>query len=848
MGSAEGTDHSASASDTDARGSKPSGDPKLPSHVKNTVGKERAYPDPPTVGGAQCLGCAPGTRPLRAKSDSPAAEDAEQPASAIQQESAAVTGFQQGRSTELVEERTEASTVFENPDGTKTARIFAGATYARDDSGAMVPIDTTLTTSADGRLRPVAAADVSFAGQVTAERLASMTVAAGLEASFGLAGAEPVTGAASGSEVRYPGVLPETDLVLTATKEGFKDELILHSAAAPVRYLFPMQLKGLTPEIPANTGRVDLRDETGEVRASIPPGFMYDSTPDPRTGSGVLSTGVTYRIVPDGTGWQLEVTLDGAWLRDPQRRFPVTVDPPLTMREPAFQDTFVSSSYFAKRDNGAFTYLKVGTPNGGVEKAATYLQFIHVGELEQRYIVGASLSLYQNWAPSCTAANVTVYPVTESWSQFSGKGTTWPGPAYDSADSIGQKSFNRGGNCASKAAGYETITLDRAEMTELLDKNHDFYGFTLRASNTSSSAEKWFYSGENPTGNYPFIDIAFADAAASFSLPSAVFDPPVTPQTAGEIDIRAKNVGAASWTPTNGYHVTVDVVNSAGQLFDFRMIKPGTTLDHLETGTFTLQVQPLIAGTYTAKIDLVGPNGLASSFGVPIATFSFKVLPASPPEILSYHPPNNAQVATLRPTLWAQYYDADNAPGVPNYWFELCNGGTVDAPTGCVNTNWITSSTWTVPAASLAWGKTAFWYVAVYDGANATYLEGPYALTPVIAQPAVTAHLAAASTDADVPGVNPQAGNYSASVVDAAVPVPGPPLEIRRTYNSQDYRGGGPDNNVALGRAATGSAACATTEGPEKAVTGSTSTNGAPRRPAPTSRLISARSAPSGRS
>lgn len=206
----------------------------------------------------------------------------------------------------------------------------------------------------------------------------------------------------------------------------------------------------------------------------------------------------------------------------------------------------------------------------------------------------------------------------------------------------------------------------------------------------------------------------------------------------------------------------------------------------------------LPAGTYTVTITMRDANGrdFHTTYGVPPATVPFTVYPEATPDLLSFHPPNNAQVDTLRPALWAQYHDADNAPGEPRYWFRLCNG-TPEAPVSCVDSNWISSAAWTTPAGLLAWGRTSFWYVALYDGQNMTHLTGPYHLTPVVAQPQITRHLAgapegaSAAEGAEVPGLDMQVGNYSTAAVDASIPVAGPPLEIRRTYNSQDPRSTG---------------------------------------------------------
>jgi len=167
--------------------------------------------------------------------------------------SKATTGFLAGQSQEIVAERTERSTVFANPDGTKTARQFSEHTFARNRDGAMVPIDTKLAPGSDRRLRPAAAMDVSFAEQAADAQLATMTVAPGLTAGFGLAGAAPVAGQVDGSRVVYPNVHPDADLIVTATPDGLKVELIVKSADSPTRWVFRLTLSGLTLQLSAET-------------------------------------------------------------------------------------------------------------------------------------------------------------------------------------------------------------------------------------------------------------------------------------------------------------------------------------------------------------------------------------------------------------------------------------------------------------------------------------------------------------------------------------------------------------------------------------------------------------------
>jgi len=815
-GSAVGRSHETSAAQTLAAGSTLTTPLAIPPAVKGaTVGKEVTYPDPAKAG-AQCINCPPGTVPVHPGPGAKVAKPT-QTATLTQER---VAGFVEGRSTELTSLRTETSTTYANPDGTRTARMYSTPKYAKDAAGVLVPIDTELAMSTGGRYAPKAALGSSFSTTTDSTKLAALSLG-DVEVGFGVQDALVTSGAANGSEVAYDNIRPGADLIVEATPTGFKDKIVLSGPDSPTTWRFPLSLRGLTPKLLPG-GRVAFQDAQGENRLSIPPGFMYDSTPDPRTGRGVRSNGVAYNLVREVDGWVLEVTLDRAWLRRPERVFPVVVDPPLSVRETRFIDTFVSSTDFANRDNGDETFLKVGTYNGGVEKSATYIDFHLADPLFQSYIVGASLNVYQTWARSCTNATLNVHNVTQSWFDWEPPATSWPGPSYESTP-IGSKSFNRGGNCTSKPAGWESISIDARRFTTQMDMLHSWYGFALRASNTDNNAEKLFMSGENPAGGGPFLDVLYSYNGAEYSLPRAQFEPPVTPSTYGFLDVRVLNLGRATWPRDGAYNLWARIKNSSGVQVQQSVGGAGYDVYSLTSGLFPVVAGPLPAGNYTIELDMqLGTNPPFSSEGIPIGRVSFTVVPEATPQILSIFPANNSQVDTLTPTLWAQYYDADNAPGTPNYWFEVCNG-TPSAPLNCENTGWITSSTWTVPAGKFSWGKTSYWSVAVFDGQNMSYLEGPYYLTPVAAQPEVTYHLARAPENPDIAGINPQVGNFSTVQVDANVAVVGPPLEIRRTYNSQDFRGNTADYNLALGRAATSSAACSANEGPEKAVNGSVS-------------------------
>ena len=77
----------------------------------------------------------------------------------------------------------------------------------------------------------------------------------------------------------------------------------------------------------------------------IPPAMMYDSS----AVEGVreaASVNIPMTMTPSGKGWLLTLTPDQAWLADPQRQYPVAIDPTL--------DIGVDDVYSYRSDGASF--------------------------------------------------------------------------------------------------------------------------------------------------------------------------------------------------------------------------------------------------------------------------------------------------------------------------------------------------------------------------------------------------------------------------------------------------------------------------------------------------------------
>jgi len=148
------------------------------------------------------------------------------------------------------------------------------------------------------------------------------------------------------------------------------------------------------------------------------------------TGAPATSTGVRYTLLPRGAGWALQVDLDQAWLADPARVWPVTVDPALQVASEQ-DDTFVSTRDYANQNNSAQSDLLIGTYDWGGEVSESYLHFDSaMSQLAGKYVTSASLSLFNDWSYSCTGSAASVHAVGQPWAGSST--TSWGSrPAYD---------------------------------------------------------------------------------------------------------------------------------------------------------------------------------------------------------------------------------------------------------------------------------------------------------------------------------------------------------------------------------------------------------------------------------
>ncbi|WP_250290200.1 DUF6531 domain-containing protein, partial [Frankia sp. CiP1_Cm_nod1] len=691
---------------------------------------------------------------------------------------------------ELPERRTAWSDEFRNPDGTYTARVYSAPKRFTDAGGRWVDIDTNLVAAAGGRHR-VAAVEhpVDVADSADDPRLVAVQVGAGASVSFGIADARPARAVVDGPAASYAGVRPSSDVELAGTLSGLKETLVLHAADAPASWTFPLALEGLTATLDATSQQVSLADAKGVVKAVIPRGSMEDSAVDPHVGAGAYSEGVRYSLVPGADGrLALRVDLDEEWLADPARVFPVRVDPSVEVLQAWADDTYVSSA-FPNSHYNTLGDIHVGTYNGGADVNHGYINWQGTAAVNQVNVLGVQVALLNSWSWSCSARDVSLYEVNQSWD-----GTTmlWPGAAVGPEVARSSFAYGYSGSCPANWGVFNDTRLK-----DLVNAwTHGWKvntGTSVRASSTDNYAWKKFLSNNTATAaNRPQMSIQYTPYGAEYSYPSGspVWQQQLTNNQQGKIWVRVKNTGRDAWPADGSYMLAYHVYDASNSnVIDYNgyathlpvTVNPGQSVDMLAT------VNPLPPGSYTLRWDMLN-YGVTYFMDEGISPFAQSMtVPNVAPQVTSAGPANGAAVYSLTPTLTLTGTDPDNYPGQGvNYYFKLCTGSDANSGTCWESPGWISSNTWSPPKGALSWDQTYYWQGWVGDFQLPSQPTSVAHLTTRVPLTGPEGHLGFDPYAPAVASVTPVVGNYVTSTTDASVAGVGPALGVTRTYNNRN--------------------------------------------------------------
>ncbi len=310
-------------------------------------------------------------------------------------------------------------------------QLFTDPINYRDDDGEWKPIDNTVVPTEGGYTNAANSFDVFFPTTATPTDPFVLDFPEG-SISFSLIGAAHAAGVATENTVTYAAVHPHVDVAFDVVGDGVKERAILTSRQAPGVLRYALETEGLT--LSEGPGGSIAIGHDGNTFGHIPPAFAYDSSAEEGTDEPATTYDVAMDLGTHGPGaYTLELRVDPRWLNDPDRVFPVTVDPSVVHTRcanypqpcpdgygaPLIKDTFIRDGLNTRQDSAS--YLHVGRTGGGDNR--TFMTFDvrqeirKVGDLI--YDAKFDINVDSSWSTETTPLELR--RITQDWDAA----TTW---------------------------------------------------------------------------------------------------------------------------------------------------------------------------------------------------------------------------------------------------------------------------------------------------------------------------------------------------------------------------------------------------------------------------------------
>jgi RHS repeat-associated protein len=421
--------------------------------------------------------------------------------------------------------RTADRVVWRNPDGSLTARTYASPVNFKAPDGSWQPVDTRLKADGEGgtvnRGGPLG---VHFAADASAAELVRVEVPDG-SVSFRLRGAATtddaviapspqasgVVGGDGSDTITYASALPNIDVRYEMLASALKEEIVLNKPLAKgtlPEFRFAVTTKGLSTRT-ADAGTIEFANAAGAVVLGIPAGQASDASGE--------STGVEYALAasadPDVS--ELVVSVDKKWLSDPNRQFPVTIDPTVTVTT-GYDADIASLHGDTNYCCWSLWNLDWSPPtfrlNTGWYANET---FYGLQPFDLSGLTGASISsaVWHGYAyainvtPPATSVAVTLKPISESWNRTT---VTWNNQPAVRTNASGSAGFTAG--------SWKTVGI-KAWVQNWVSGTWANYGVELRGPITNDRRVQIAAAIEHPE-YFSYLEITY-DAIPTLSNFSA---------------------------------------------------------------------------------------------------------------------------------------------------------------------------------------------------------------------------------------------------------------------------------------------------------------------------------------
>ncbi|ELS57260.1 golvesin C-terminal-like domain-containing protein [Streptomyces viridochromogenes] len=327
------------------------------------------------------------------------------------------------RVKELTKRRTSSARFWQLSDGRIEAELSAAPTSYRDPSSkSWKQIDTTVReTKAKGfDFANTTNSGKAWFGSDT-DRLLRFEVPGGGAVTLGLKGAgKTVKPQAKGSTVTYKDAVHGADLEYGVGPGRVKENIVLAERPdGPLQFTFTLDTDGLVPKS-RKDGSIALYGELPHTPVMvIPAPFMTDAKKaDTSVFGQTYSTKVAQKLTRDGKSWKLTITPDAKWLASKERRYPVVIDPTITIAPSpsTTQDVMVLSDQSGVNFDSSWK-LSAGKTDTGIARSLIRFPLSEIPSGTK--IDSARLEMYFDQAHTTNGNNVPIgaYRATGTWDE-----------------------------------------------------------------------------------------------------------------------------------------------------------------------------------------------------------------------------------------------------------------------------------------------------------------------------------------------------------------------------------------------------------------------------------------------
>ena len=289
-----------------------------------------------------------------------------------------------------------------------------------------------------------------------------------------------------------------------------KENIVIKEKCALEPFCFQLNTNGMTAELQEDRSVLISSGTEEEPSFLMNAPFMYDA-------AGARTSEVEVTLTETENGYLYTMTPSGEWLSDPQRAYPVTIDPHIEKitSYANVKDTTVSFKTrgatvgaSSLESSAEIAYLKVGRQYNGNELGAAVYFAVPSNIPKSARIVQATMNVagYRGGLSTCPSdTQINAYRITSDWNVGNIKENkvlyTDSSPKTPSYDSAALDYFIYNDSAASSEGTWKEIDITRA-VQEWVNGTPN-YGILLRGVNLPSSGDRLarFYDSDNGVEN-----------------------------------------------------------------------------------------------------------------------------------------------------------------------------------------------------------------------------------------------------------------------------------------------------------------------------------------------------------